>query len=278
MVALNAAYAKCKILHGNISNRAILLQKTVDGIKGVLAEFDYATYAGDDAGAVEAPEPMLFQSIRCLDHPGAARTPLDDCEPLFYLVCWLDTFGVNQAQCTAYAAEYAARNKPHLPILNWNKGSVADIADHKRHHMATERSFRKNILSKMRENSPLRALALDMYRVLFLHPGCNGTNFVDDEELAEMGDGDIPAALRAIPAIDGSRDLLALRGNPALMNAIRANLLEVLAKHGDAALAALNTGQTEKGSKAVTLPSAVPSMKHYRDEVSLAGPAKRLRP
>ncbi|KAJ1910990.1 hypothetical protein LPJ71_003045, partial [Coemansia sp. S17] len=66
MTVLNAAYAKCKILHGNISNRAILLQQTVDGIKGVLAEFDYASYAGADAD--ESPELMLFKSMRSLDN------------------------------------------------------------------------------------------------------------------------------------------------------------------------------------------------------------------
>ncbi|KAJ2740761.1 hypothetical protein GGI19_007053, partial [Coemansia pectinata] len=40
MAALNAVRVKCKILHGNISDRAILLQKTVDGVKGILADFD----------------------------------------------------------------------------------------------------------------------------------------------------------------------------------------------------------------------------------------------
>ncbi|KAJ2015610.1 hypothetical protein IWW57_005658, partial [Coemansia sp. S610] len=34
MAALHAVHVKCKILHGNISDRAILLQKTADGIKG----------------------------------------------------------------------------------------------------------------------------------------------------------------------------------------------------------------------------------------------------
>ncbi|KAJ2062065.1 hypothetical protein GGH13_006505 [Coemansia sp. S155-1] len=96
MVALNAVYVKCNILHGNISDRAILLQQTVDRIKGVLAEFDYASYAG--ANAVELPELMLFQSICSLMDPKAAHTFLDDWESILYLVCWLGTFGVNQAQ------------------------------------------------------------------------------------------------------------------------------------------------------------------------------------
>ncbi|KAJ2073078.1 hypothetical protein GGI09_009001, partial [Coemansia sp. S100] len=135
MVALNAVYVECNILHGNISNRAILLQKTAKGIKGVLAEFDYASYAGDNDCGVETLELMLFQSIRRLENPRDVRTFLDDLESILYLVCWLGTFGVNQDQRAAYAVEYAARNKPHLPIKNWNRGTAADIADTKRLHM-----------------------------------------------------------------------------------------------------------------------------------------------
>ncbi|KAJ2030388.1 hypothetical protein GGH13_006467 [Coemansia sp. S155-1] len=89
MAALNAAYAKSKILHGSISNQAILLQQTVDGIKGVLAEFNYANNAGARANAVESPELMLFRSICSLEDPKAVRTFLDDLESLLYLMCWL---------------------------------------------------------------------------------------------------------------------------------------------------------------------------------------------
>ncbi|KAJ2422121.1 hypothetical protein GGF41_003616 [Coemansia sp. RSA 2531] len=89
MAALNAAYAKSKILHGSISNQAILLQQTVDGIKGVLAEFNYANNAGARANAVESLELMLFQSICSLEDPKAVRTFLDDLESLLYLMCWL---------------------------------------------------------------------------------------------------------------------------------------------------------------------------------------------
>ncbi|KAJ2797713.1 hypothetical protein H4S07_005877, partial [Coemansia furcata] len=84
MAALNAAYVKCNVLHGNISDRAILIQQTTDGVKGVLAEFDYASYAGDSA--VETPELMIFQSIRSLENPRAIRMPLDDLESLLYLI------------------------------------------------------------------------------------------------------------------------------------------------------------------------------------------------
>ncbi|KAJ2752500.1 hypothetical protein GGI19_003791 [Coemansia pectinata] len=269
-VALNVAYAKCKILHGNISDRAILLQQTADGVKGVLADFDYASYAGDSAGAVEVPEPLLFQSIRSLENPGAVCTPLDDPESLFYLVCWLGTFGVNQQQRMAYVAD------PELPILEWNKGTAVHIARRKREHLTSSESFRENILYNMRQGL-LRRLAADIHRALFLHPDCHGSIRITDEYVEEMEDGRTKAALREIPSINGRRDPLALHYIPTTMNDIVANFQLAVARYRDVAPAVLATGGAVKGSKAVTLPSASPSMKHYRDEVSLAGPSKRPR-
>ncbi|KAJ2732723.1 Mitochondrial matrix iron chaperone [Coemansia sp. BCRC 34962] len=175
MAALDAAYSKCKILHGNIGDQAILLRKTADGIKGVLAEFDYASF-GDD-GTAEVPELMIFRSILSLENAGRCMSRLDDMESLLYLVSWLGTFGINRTERTEYAADYAARcaagRKPHLPILSWNQGTVAQSAQHKRNHMDTAKDFEVNILSNMR-HGPLRNLAKDLHKALFLHPGCSG--------------------------------------------------------------------------------------------------------
>ncbi|KAJ2040268.1 hypothetical protein H4S03_001150 [Coemansia sp. S3946] len=253
MTALNAAYVKCKILHGNISDRAILLQQTVDGIKGVLAEFDYACYAG--ANADESPELMLFQSMRSLDNPRAVRTLLDDLESLLYLVCWLGTFGVNKDQREAYIA-----------------GTAIEIAGRKRSRLVTLAAFDSNILFYMRENSPLRPLAEDMYMALFLHPGCYGVTLLTDNSIARIEDGNIRDTLLAIPVINRTRDPLVLRH--AFMAAIIAKFLGVLARHRDAALAALNAGRAEDDSAMATLPSSGPSTKNYRDEVPQASPSK----
>ncbi|KAJ1909782.1 hypothetical protein LPJ71_003406 [Coemansia sp. S17] len=275
MAALNAAYEKCKILHGNISDRAIFLQQTADRIRGVLAEFDYACYAGESSDEDKVPELMLFQSIRSLEDPKAVRTFLDDLESLLYLVCWLGTFGVNKAQRAAYAARHTAGLEPRRPIMAWNQGTAADIAGRKRDHLATFAAFDSNILFYMRENSPLRPLAEDMYMALFLHPGCYGVTLLTDNSIARIEDGNIRAALHAVPVINRTRDPLALRH--AFLAAIIAKLLEVLARHRDAALAALSAGRAGKDSAMATLPSAGPSMKHYRDEVPVAGPSKRPR-
>ncbi|KAJ2488463.1 hypothetical protein IWW37_004777 [Coemansia sp. RSA 2050] len=167
MAALDAAYSKCKILHGNIGDQAILLRKTADGIKGVLAEFDYASF-GDD-GTAEVPELMIFRSILSLENARRCMSRLDDMESLLYLVSWLGTFGINRTERTEYAADYAARcaagRKPHLPILSWNQGTVAQSAQHKRNHMDTAKDFEVNILSNMR-HGPLRNLAKDLHKAL----------------------------------------------------------------------------------------------------------------
>ncbi|KAJ1887952.1 hypothetical protein LPJ71_008623 [Coemansia sp. S17] len=272
MTVLNAVYAKCKILHGNISNRAILLQKTARGIKGILAEFDYACYAGADA--VEVPELMLFQSIRRLEDPKAVRTFRDDLESLLYLVCWLGTFGVNKAQRTAYIA--GLPKDPNLSILTWNQGSAAQIAQQKRDHLAGIEPFRNKILYNMPQG-PLRRLAEVIYRALFIHPDCHGADKVTDEYVEEMEDGRIKAALLRIPSINGRRDPLVLYYAPATMNDIVSNFQPAVLGHKDAVLAALNAGGADEVPCAPPLPSAGPSMKHYRDEVPVAGPSKRPR-
>ncbi|KAJ2870223.1 hypothetical protein GGH93_005733, partial [Coemansia aciculifera] len=185
MVALNEAFVKCKILHGNLSDRAIQFQKTADGIREVLADFDYASYSGasPDATKADAPEMMLFQSIRALErlvgpevrgmhsraHSQARSSRLDDWESILYIICMLGTFGINQADRNEYPA--GESSFPH--IKTWNLGNTVNATEVKREHMDTERSFYVNIASKM-DDGPLRHLAVDMHRILFLHPECHG--------------------------------------------------------------------------------------------------------
>ncbi|KAJ2026174.1 hypothetical protein GGI06_000280 [Coemansia sp. S85] len=264
MTALTAAYSKCKILHGNINDRAILLQKAAAGIKGVLADFDYASIDGDSVA--ETPESMLFQSIDSLENPGADRSPLDVAESLLYLVCSLGTLGINRADRAGFVED------PSMLIMWWNKGAAVTIAKQKRVHLSSEMVLTENILFFMRPG-PLHDLALDMYRVLFLHPGTFGTTRINNAQLAAMRDDGIAAALRALPVIDGRRDPLALRLQ--FVAEIIRNLLEIMAQHRDRAFAALHAGVASTAPEPTTRPSAGPSLKHYRDEVPLAGPSKR---
>ncbi|KAJ1913641.1 hypothetical protein LPJ71_002477 [Coemansia sp. S17] len=181
MTALNAAYVKCKIIHGNLSDRAIQFKKTADGINGVLGEFDYASFAG--GRTVEAPEIMLFQPIRALDRRAIAvglnlddRTyaetqskSLDDWECVLYIICVLGTFGINQEE----RARYPMGEPGYPPIKAWNSSNAFVASETKRSHMNSARRFYTNVAKKMNEE-PLRQLAVDMHRVLFLRPECHG--------------------------------------------------------------------------------------------------------
>ncbi|KAJ2895560.1 hypothetical protein IWW38_002269, partial [Coemansia aciculifera] len=62
MTALSAAHKKCSIVHGNISDQAILFHMTAGRVTGALAEFDYAAYANDSARAArrDLPELTIF--------------------------------------------------------------------------------------------------------------------------------------------------------------------------------------------------------------------------
>ncbi|KAJ2754980.1 hypothetical protein GGI19_002002 [Coemansia pectinata] len=81
----------------------------------------------------------------------------------------LGTFGINQADRNEYPAGESWF--PH--IKTWNLGNAVNATEVKREHMDTERSFYVNIASKM-DDRPLRHLAVDMHRILFLHPECHG--------------------------------------------------------------------------------------------------------
>ncbi|KAJ2106370.1 hypothetical protein IW146_007812 [Coemansia sp. RSA 922] len=186
MVALNAAFVKCRILHGNLSDRAIQFQRTADGVRGVLADFDYASYAGvsPDATRAEAPEPMLFRSIRSLgrqavaegldvddrEHALASFNQLDDLESIFYIICILGTFDINQAD----RARYPVGSSRYPYIKLWSSDNALEAFKIKRIHMNTAVSFYDNIAEEM-VDGPLRRLAVDMHRILFLHPDCHGT-------------------------------------------------------------------------------------------------------
>ncbi|KAJ2103367.1 hypothetical protein GGI09_000699, partial [Coemansia sp. S100] len=117
--------------------------------------------------------------------------------------------------------------------------SADQIAQHKHVYLSTVRSFRTNIVFRMCENSPLHPLALDLYRLLFLHPGCYGVALVTNEELAEMAEGNISAALRKIPSIYGRRDPLILRDT--FEDEIVESLFRVLAEHRNAVATATDT-------------------------------------
>ncbi|KAJ2330968.1 hypothetical protein GGI00_003467 [Coemansia sp. RSA 2681] len=217
MKAHNAAYINCGILHGNISNRTILFRDMANGVTGVLAGFDYASFVGDGAGApnMVMPEPMLFQSILSWERPEVPRTRLDDWESLLYVVFWLGTFGINQAE------RDILNNDPStvVDISYWNRMYEGNKASARRGDLNDRRSFQNRVYSSMRPG-PLRHLALDMHEALFLHADCSGAYPELDKDFNFAGP-----------------DPLVLRN--AFEDKIVANLLDVLARHRIIALAEL---------------------------------------
>ncbi|KAJ2744572.1 hypothetical protein GGI20_002861 [Coemansia sp. BCRC 34301] len=243
MTALNAAYGKCKIIHGNISDQAILFRETADGAVGALAEFEYAAYVGEKASAVnlEAPMIMAFQSIRSLEHPETPRTRLDDWESLLYLVICLGTYGVNEDQQHTFIAAFP--NYRCLPIASWKYTGARFNTQRKRSHLHSEILFRTHVYNRI-HGGPLRDLALAIYKALFLHPGCTG------------------ALINNRPGMACGPDPLVLRDDFA--DKIVRNLLQVLKEHKQAALAELSKAKSSIAGVANS--SAEPTLKRSWDK------------
>ncbi|KAJ2892502.1 hypothetical protein IWW38_003199 [Coemansia aciculifera] len=156
MTALSAVHKKCNIVHGNISDRAILFQMTADRVKGALAGFDYATYANGSARAADRdlPELTMFQSIRSLENAAAPCSPLEDWESLLYLVIFLGTHGINDEQ----RREFFRQLPRDLPIMEWISDNEHRVARHKRDCMDSVGSFDSYIRALM-SDGPLCNLA-----------------------------------------------------------------------------------------------------------------------
>ncbi|KAJ2459267.1 hypothetical protein GGF42_001570 [Coemansia sp. RSA 2424] len=166
MAALNAAYDKCKILHCNISDRAILIRETADGVSGVLMELDYATCANPRAGIAncELPELVMFRPILSLVRPDLPRTILDAFESLLYLICYLGTCGVTQAERAAFDEARLL----DLPIKLWSTRDTENMGCAKSLYMDSLSTFANSIARYMHPGL-LRDLATDLHTVLFTH-------------------------------------------------------------------------------------------------------------
>ncbi|KAJ2450830.1 hypothetical protein GGF42_004400 [Coemansia sp. RSA 2424] len=166
MIALNAAYDKCKILHCNISDRAILIRETADGVSGVLTELDYATCTDPRAGTAncELPELVMFRPILSLVRPDLPRMILDAFESLLYLICYLGTCGVTQAERAAFDEATLL----DLPIKLWSTRDTENMGCAKSLYMDSLSTFANSIARYMHPGL-LRDLATDLHTVLSTH-------------------------------------------------------------------------------------------------------------
>ncbi|KAJ2831768.1 hypothetical protein GGI24_001470 [Coemansia furcata] len=225
----DALYTQLHLLHRDIIAENITIRMVEDRTQGKLLGFSNTIDANitglrltrSGMAAVRALLP-----IHVLEYPNAAHMPLDDGESLLYLICWMATFGINEAQRREFAVRYREGGVGKISILGWTEGNAADIAECKRTHMTSEFAFGTYVLSKMPPDSPLRPLALDIYRALFNYPGSYGTTRILDDQLQHVGNLAIETALRALPSINGTRDPYMLRDNSVEAN--RTNLRNIL--------------------------------------------------
>ncbi|KAJ2070054.1 hypothetical protein GGH13_004308 [Coemansia sp. S155-1] len=240
MAAHNAAYVKCKILHGNISNRAILFQETANGVTGVLADFDYAAPVSDAGTAkIKSPEHVLFQSIRRLENAETPCTRLDDWESLLYVICVVGAIGFSQMERDEFAADKSGRRY----IKSWNSHRALQASRERCCEMSKPLFY--NFLHDNIRHMPLHRLAMDILESLFHHEWCS------EEQSREYALNDITL-----------RD--------TIEDEIVAKLLSIVERHKQEALAAL--GDKESTTAVVAEESDGPLRKRNRDETPATSP------
>ncbi|KAJ2614333.1 hypothetical protein H4S08_001761 [Coemansia sp. RSA 1365] len=179
----SAIYKHCSILHRDISLNNIMVVRDNNGglPRGLLIDFDI----GMDINTISADdEPrdvgtLPFMSITALENLKVPRTALDDWESLLYLICWTGTYNTFHKKVSGKLMDISCNSERRSsPCIScWDVHPVERAAEEKRLYMASLYNFKYYILRYFREeNKHLYDLALDIYRALFLHEGCSGTD------------------------------------------------------------------------------------------------------
>ncbi|KAJ2557307.1 hypothetical protein EV175_001427 [Coemansia sp. RSA 1933] len=166
----------CKVLHRDISVNNILVVRDFEGqsasqpVRGLLIDYDHAVRTDQRYHSYSRRSGSLpFMSIHNLEAHESQRTALDDWESLLYVICWLATFGINQADRESIGSGHDAE------IMEWRKGDMKDIADEKRVQMDSLINFRETTLVGFQGRYKLLAMLADaIYQALFQHEGCEG--------------------------------------------------------------------------------------------------------
>ncbi|KAJ2547324.1 hypothetical protein EV175_005266 [Coemansia sp. RSA 1933] len=178
----NAIFEQCNVLHRDISVNNILVVRDFEGqsasqpVRGLLIDYDHAVRTDQRSRSYSRRSGSLpFMSIHNLEAHESERTPLDDWESLLYVICWLATLGINQADRESIGSGHGAK------ILKWRKGYMRGIADKKRMQMDNLGNFRLTILAGFQgKYRLLKPLAAGIYNALFQHQGCEGANIQTD--------------------------------------------------------------------------------------------------
>ncbi|KAJ2118739.1 inducible alternative oxidase 2 [Coemansia sp. RSA 720] len=126
----------CQILHRDISEGNILVQRDDAGVHGMLIDFDHAISITDDGYAKRAERTGTrpFMSVNNLEDKPTKRTALDDWESIIYILCWLGTFGWN-------SDTQPSDSMSNWIIESWDGYNVKMIANSKRRDMDSSRNF-----------------------------------------------------------------------------------------------------------------------------------------
>ncbi|KAJ1680187.1 hypothetical protein EV182_000512, partial [Spiromyces aspiralis] len=176
----SAIFNECGILHRDISTNNILVVRPESGhVRAMLIDFDCAVDMEGSEGEArtEVMGTPPFMSVLNLEDSSVKRTALDDWESLLYMVCWLDTYGINE-----HTRRREDGGKPEkLTIREWRYGSFDEIASKKRMYLDTDRVFRRAILAGFNPNlehrTMLARLASKLRKSLVerKEPGCWGS-------------------------------------------------------------------------------------------------------
>ncbi|PIA16833.1 hypothetical protein COEREDRAFT_7983 [Coemansia reversa NRRL 1564] len=164
---------RCGVLHRDIStNNILVVRESQDALpRGLLIDFDFAVPVDREKRAARPAQSgtLPYMSIANLENIDTARTALDDWESLLYVVCWLATFGISSSHINADA------ELENSPICQWRVGEENSIAETKRGHMDTERTFASHIVKHFQSDYELLPdFASDLHKALFGHNGCDG--------------------------------------------------------------------------------------------------------
>ncbi|KAJ1850693.1 hypothetical protein LPJ76_006362 [Coemansia sp. RSA 638] len=220
------------------------------GVRGMLIDFDNACRI-TDMEKTERPDcvgTLPFMSIGNLELSDVERTVLDDWESLIYVLCWIGTVGINQADQDCETVHI-------LPIKSWHKDSATNIAITKRQYMHEVSYFEYYILDhiqKVEGYEELLKLLLHLHASLFnshhVSPSARGCIIPRKFEKYMVG-----IAQPKVPAPSDTQ-FLDRNVDPAITDsfarraeiadALADELLEVTQRFRDEALQRINKGNT----------------------------------
>ncbi|KAI8318499.1 hypothetical protein GQ54DRAFT_300272, partial [Martensiomyces pterosporus] len=125
-----AGEQRSELLHRDMSTSTILVVRSpLDGtVHGLLVDFDCAISVGVDRKArLERTGTLPFMSVLNPEANWLERTELDDWESFLYLVCWLETFGINKEDHISVRSR--GKDLRGFRIYGWRHGLMSSIPE-----------------------------------------------------------------------------------------------------------------------------------------------------